>query len=127
MNSKKLEELINKISKFNHDRGWDPHAQDIAKSIVLEAAELLEHFQWDGGKTIGVEGKNLLEIKHEVADVFWYLVIFCQKTGIDLSEAVELKYLHNEEKYPAEKFLGKHNHDFYMSQKKKYRQNKNIK
>ncbi len=127
MDSPKLEKLIEKIIQYNHDRGWDPHPQDISKSIVLESAELLEHFQWDGGKTSGIEGKDILEIKHEVADVFWYLVLFCHKTGINLAEAIELKYLHNEKKYPADMFAGKHNHDFYMAQKNKYRLSKKAK
>jgi len=123
MDAAKLDDLIKKITIFNDTRGWKPVPQDIAKSIVLESAELLEHFQWDGGKT-DLEGKDLKEIKYEVADVFWYLIIFCHRSGIDLAEAVEMKMVHNEEKYPLEMFAGKHNHDFYISQKKKYRQQK---
>lgn len=129
METKKLEKIINKITEFNNQRGWHPSPQDIAKSVVIEAAELLEHFQWDGGKNppedSKLDGKDLKEIKFEVADVFWYLIIFCHETGIDFAEALELKYAHNEEKYPAKMFAGHQNDEFYFAQKKKYRQLKN--
>jgi len=117
---------MTKIIGFNHLRGWHPLPQDIAKSIVIEAAELLEHFQWDGGKNpvdkSKLDGKNITEIKFEVADVFWYLTIFCHETGIDIVDALEQKYKHNEEKYPEKMFAGKNNDEFYYAQKKKYRQ-----
>lgn len=109
---------------FNAARGWGASPQDLAKSIVIESAELLEHFQWDASSkeiNLDITKKNLQEIKYEVADVFWYITIFCHRTNIDLSEAVAAKLQHNEEKYPASKFAGKHNHDFYISQKMKYR------
>jgi NTP pyrophosphatase (non-canonical NTP hydrolase) len=126
MDEKRLKVIMDKALEFNHIRGWHPTPQDIAKSVVIEAAELLEHFQWDGGKNPPEEsklaGKDLLEIKYEVADVFWYLINFCNETGIDLAEALELKYAHNEEKYPAKKIVEQSNNDYYFSQKKKYRQ-----
>ncbi|HEX9007915.1 MAG TPA: nucleotide pyrophosphohydrolase [Patescibacteria group bacterium] len=121
METKKISSLIKRIKKFNDSRGWKPVPQDVAKSIVLEAAELLEHFQWDEGKT-DLVGKDMTEIKYEVADVFWYLVIFCHRSGIDLAEAIEMKMIHNEEKYPLVAFAGQHNQEFYMAQKKKYRE-----
>lgn len=127
MDTKKLKQIITKIIEFNHLRGWHPAPQDIAKSVVIESAELLEHFQWDGRSASPdkpLEGKDVKEIKYEVADVFWYLINFCHETGIDITEALEMKYEHNQEKYPAAAFSGKHNEEFYYSQKKKYRQAK---
>lgn len=128
MNSDKLAQIIDRITEFNNARGWHPSPQDIAKSVVIEAAELLEHFQWDGGhnppEDSKLQGKDLKEIKYEVADVMWYLINFCHETGIDIVDALEMKYKHNEEKYPAKMFNGKHNSEFYYSQKHKYREAK---
>ena len=119
----KIEELITKIAAFNSARGWTPASSDIAKSIVIEAAELLEHFQWDesGKKIKGMQPKDWKEIEEEVADVFWYLTTFCQSANIDLAKVVKKKMARNEKKFPEEKFKGKHNDRFYKDQKRKYR------
>ena len=123
-----LESSIQKINDFNKARGCNPLPSDLAKSIVLEAAELLEHFQWDDtnskSKNEILKNKNWEEIGEEVADVFWYLVNFCNKSGIDLNNAVLDKLEKNEIKYPSEMFNGKHNEKFYRDQKRKYREKK---
>lgn len=124
----KIDDLIPQIITFSKERGWNPVAGDLAKSIVLESAELLEHFQWDGSSKRLCDDysqKDTLEIKHEVADVFWYLAEFCDEMKIDLAEAIEIKMKHNAQKYPKEKFAGKHNSEFYKAQKAKYRADKN--
>lgn len=118
-----LEALTKKIIAFNRARGWDEECSDISKSITIEAAELLEHFQWDNsydGKH-KTENKDWEQIGNEVADVFWYLVEFCDSAGLDLKEVVVNKMAKNEKKYPVEKFNGSHNHKFYLEQKRKYR------
>lgn len=120
---KKLAELHEKILEFNAKRGWNPSAQNIAKSVVIEAAELLEHFQWDNDED-DLKKKNFTEIGFEMADVIWYLFNLANKLNIDLVEAISHKYEHNEQKYPAEMFNGKHNSEFYYAQKKKYREEK---
>jgi NTP pyrophosphatase (non-canonical NTP hydrolase) len=119
----KLAVLHQKIIDFNAVRGWDPSAQNIAKSIVIEAAELLEHFQWDS-QDYGPSDKDTVEIGNEMADVIWYLILLSEKLNIDLVSAIEHKYDHNGKKYPADQFQGKHNKEFYFAQKKKYRQDK---
>jgi dCTP diphosphatase len=123
LDTKKLAELHEKILKFNAVRGWDPSAQNIAKSVVIEAAELLEHFQWDS-QDYGPKEKNVEEIGYEMADVVWYLFLLAEKLNIDLVDSMAHKYEHNEQKYPAEMFKGKHNSEFYYAQKKKYREEK---
>ncbi len=122
----KLDSLIKDIIRFNKKRGWDPTESDYAKSIVIEASELLEHYQWDdSNKRIRGNGpKDYEEIGEEVADVFYYLVSFCNTAGIDLEKVVEDKLQKNENKYPEHKFKGKHNEKFYKSQKRKYRAKK---
>ncbi len=117
----KLAELHEKILEFNSRRGWNPSAQNVAKSVVIEAAELLEHFQWDN-KEEDLKKKNFTEIGFEIVDVMWYLFILVDKLDIDLIDAISHKLNHNEQKYPAEMFNGKHNSEFYYAQKKKYRE-----
>jgi len=117
------QQVLAKINKFNQARGWTPEAEDLAKSICIEAAELLEHFQWDSsGRTRFQKPKNWQEISLEAADVFWYLATFCQKTGIDLPKAVENKIKLLEKKYPEKDFNGKFNPRSYYKNKAKYRQ-----
>lgn len=118
-----LDNLTKKIIEFNKARGWIEECSDIAKSIVIESAELLEHFQWDESyKEIRENrSKDWEKIGDEVADIFWYLVEFCDSAGLDLKKVVESKMTKNEKKYPVEMFKGKHNNEFYMEQKRKYR------
>lgn len=120
-----LDKLIDKINSFKKKRGWDEKCSDIAKSITIESAELLEHFQWDESyKEIQKnEPKDWEEIGSEVADVFWYLVEFCDSAGLDLKKIVKNKMAKNAKKYPARMFKGKHNEKFYLEQKRKYRNN----
>jgi dCTP diphosphatase len=121
-----MEELIDRVVKFNRARGWNPTPADIAKSITIEAAELLEHFQWDeSNRKLQIEKtkqKDWDEIGSEVADVLCYLITFCDQSGIDIAEVLAKKLAKNEEKYPESKFNGKHNEAFYRQQKKKYRE-----
>jgi NTP pyrophosphatase (non-canonical NTP hydrolase) len=121
---KSTEELIKKIICFNKARGWTPATSDTAKSIIIEASELLEHFQWDeSDRNIkGIEPKNWVKVGEEVADVFWYLVTFCNAANINLQKVIEDKLIKNEKKYPVEMFKGKHNDKFYKEQKRKYRE-----
>lgn len=118
-------QIVKEVIRFCEVRGWDPVSSDLAKSIVIEASELLEKFQWDETNkeqnTSLVSPKNKEEIGEEVADVFWYLIGFCRREGIDLLEAARDKLKKNEIKYPANRFKGKHNEKFYVAQKKKYR------
>lgn len=121
-----LDSVAKEILAFNKVRGWHPVSSDIAKSVVIEAAELLEKFQWDASaKDInGVEPKNWEEIGDEIADVFWYLITFCNAANINFAGAVKRKLKKLEVKYPAGMFKGKHNDKFYKTQKRKYREAK---
>jgi NTP pyrophosphatase (non-canonical NTP hydrolase) len=120
----KLETLVTKIKKFNKARGWHPVSADIAKSVVIEASELLEHFQWDeSDKDVkGTQPKDWVKVGEEVADVFWYLSTFCNSADIKLEKVIADKIAKNEKKYPVEMFNGKHNDKFYKDQKRKYRE-----
>lgn len=101
------EETINKILKFRDDRDWKQfhNPKDLAISISLEAAELLEVFQWSGAD-VSNEGKQD-KIKEELADVVNYCVLMADACGLDLDEIVQEKVKINEQKYPVEKAKGK--------------------
>ena len=97
------QETIDRIRKFTEDRDWDQfHSPaNLAKSIVIEAAELLEGFQWSD------EEYDLKHIKEELADVMVYSQNLLDKLGLDADEIVNMKMTMNEEKYPVEKAKGK--------------------
>jgi NTP pyrophosphatase (non-canonical NTP hydrolase) len=96
-------ETINRIRKFTEDRDWDQfHSPaNLAKSIVIEAAELLECFQWSD------EEYDLQHVKEELADVIVYSQYLLDKLGLDSDEIVNMKMTMNEAKYPVEKAKGK--------------------
>lgn len=96
-------ETINRIKKFTEDRDWDQfHSPaNLAKSIVIEAAELLECFQWSD------EEYDLQHVKEELADVIVYSQNLLDKLGLDSDEIVNMKMTMNEAKYPVEKAKGK--------------------
>lgn len=96
-------ETIERIRNFTEDRDWDQfHSPaNLAKSIVIEAAELLECFQWSDGEF------DLQHVKEELADVIVYSQNLLDKLGLDVDEIVNMKMAQNEEKYPAEKAKGK--------------------
>ncbi len=96
-------ETINRIRKFTEDRDWDQfHSPaNLAKSIVIEAAELLECFQWSD------EEYDLQHVKEELADVIVYSQNLLDKLGLDADEIVNMKMTMNEAKYPVEKAKGK--------------------
>ena len=101
------EETINKILKFRDDRDWKQfhNPKDLAISISLEAAELLEVFQWSGAD-VSNEGKQD-KIKEELADVVNYCVLMADACELDLDEIVQEKIKINEQKYPVEKAKGR--------------------
>ena len=100
------QETVDMILKFRDDRNWKQfhNPKDLAISISLEAAELLEVFQWSGAD---LECRDKLDkIKQELADVVNYAVLMADACGLDLDEIVREKVRRNEEKYPVEKAFG---------------------
>ena len=96
------QETIDRIRRFSDDRDWDQfHSPaNIAKSIVIEAAELLECFQWSEDEY------DIQHIKEELADVIVYCRNMLDKLGLDVDEIVNMKMEQNEKKYPVEKAKG---------------------
>ncbi len=96
------QETIDRIRKFTEDRDWDQfHSPaNLAKSIVIEAAELLECFQWSDSSY------DIQHVKEELADVMVYTRNLLDKLGLDEDEIVNMKMEKNERKYPVEKARG---------------------
>ena len=104
-----IKDLIEKIKKFRDDRDWMQfhNHKDMAISLCLEAAEVLEHFQWKSPEKIEAHVKNdKAEIAEELADVAIYLLELSDNLNIDLKQAVEKKLEKNDKKYPVEKAKG---------------------
>ena len=96
------EETIKRILKFTEDRDWDQfHSPaNLAKSISIEANELLECFQWSD------TDYDINEVKEELADVIVYCVDMLDKLKLDADEIVNAKMSKNEAKYPVSKAKG---------------------
>ena len=107
-----FEDLVKKALDFRKVRNWEQYhsAKNVALSIVLEAAELLEIFQWKTDE----EAKELLndpakkeEIADELSDILLYSILMSHDLGIDILEAANKKIDKNSKKYPVEKAKGK--------------------
>jgi NTP pyrophosphatase (non-canonical NTP hydrolase) len=107
--SETMEATIARIRKFRDDRDWkqfhDP--KNLAVSISIEAAELLEIFQWMTGEQATLYATQHKErISDEIADVAIYLIELADTVGIDLAQAIDAKLEKNAKKYPVEKARG---------------------
>jgi NTP pyrophosphatase (non-canonical NTP hydrolase) len=97
------------VRQFVDERDWDQFhtPKNLSSALSVEAAELLEHFQWlHKGDAAELGEAKLREVKHEMADVLVYLVRLADKLDVDLMSAVEEKMVLNRLKYPAEKVRG---------------------
>lgn len=97
-----MQELIKRIKEFNEKRDWDQfHSpENLAKSIAIEAGELLECFQWNSNYDIE-------EVKSELADVINYSLLLADKLGVNPKQIVLDKMKITAKKYPVEKAKGK--------------------
>ena len=100
------QETMNQVLKFRDDRNWKQfhNPKDLAISISLEAAELLEVFQWSADDVVCENKKD--KIREELADVVNYCILMADACGLDLDEIVQAKIMRNNEKYPVEKAYG---------------------
>jgi len=96
------QDTIDRIRQFSSDRDWDQfHSPaNLAKSIVIEASELLECFQWDENKY------DIQQVKEEIADIIVYTQNMLDKLELDVDEIVNMKMSQNEIKYPVDKSKG---------------------
>ncbi|MHC1746986.1 MAG: nucleotide pyrophosphohydrolase [Cellulosilyticaceae bacterium] len=96
-----MDDLVNQIRKFRQEREWEPFhtPENLAKSISIEAAELLQHFQWDNTF-------DKKEVCEELADVMIYCVHMADALDVDLKDIMTKKMVQNAKKYPVEKARG---------------------
>ncbi len=122
----KVQQLKDAVTKFRDERGWRErnNGKNLAVSLVLEASELLEHFQWDDAteEEIKNDKYKLQEIAYEMADCFVYLLAFSERMEVDIAENVLKKLKLTAKKYPLSHFNKKHQDiEYYYQVKKKYR------
>lgn len=104
-----LTELRDELRTFAAERDWDQFhtPKNLALALSVEAAELLEPFQWlNTGELPELDERKQEAIRHELADVLIYLVRLADKLDVDLMAAASGKLTHNRAKYPAEKVRG---------------------
>lgn len=121
-----IDELRERVLSFTRARNWNPSSRSLAISIVLEAGELLEHFQWDDYPKYAQRKKRTNEIEKELADVIIYCLQFSAANKIDIAEAIGIKLKENAKKYPANLFRkGQENASNYYLIKEAVRKKKN--
>jgi len=104
-----LSSLREELRRFASERDWDQYhsPKNLAAALCVEAAELLEHFQWrtdDESKSLPAD--QLAKVREEMADVLLYLVRLADKLNVDLLKAASNKIVLNAHKYPVDKARG---------------------
>jgi dCTP diphosphatase len=106
-------ELRKLVADFVAERDWSQfHSpKNVSMALAIEAAELMEHFQWlttDASRELADEPEKLAEVGEELADVIGYSFALANELGLDISSAVRAKMVKNAEKYPADKYRGRY-------------------
>jgi NTP pyrophosphatase (non-canonical NTP hydrolase) len=106
-------ELRKLVADFVAERDWSQfHSpKNVSMALAIEAAELMEHFQWlttDASRELAADSERLAEVADELADVVGYSFALANELGLDISSAVRAKMQKNEAKYPAVKYRGRY-------------------
>jgi NTP pyrophosphatase (non-canonical NTP hydrolase) len=106
-------ELRKLVADFVAERDWSQfHSpKNVSMALAIEAAELMEHFQWlttDASRNLATDPEKLAEVGDELADVIGYSFALANELGLDISSAVRAKMVKNAEKYPADKYRGRY-------------------
>ena len=105
-----LEDLKHSLREFAEAREWEQfHApKNLAMALIVEAAELVEHFQWLTAEQSGnLPAQQMHEVRLEMADILIYLIRLADRLGVDLEAAVKEKITINDKRYPADQVRGK--------------------
>lgn len=101
-----LEQMTSKLVGFRDERDWRQFhtPKNLALSLCIEAAELMECFQWKTDEEVKeyINSEERIQLQEEIADVASYLLLLCNETGIDLYDALRDKIEKNGRKYPVE-------------------------
>ncbi len=91
-----MKQILNEIIEFRNDRNWQASdtPSNMAKSIIIEAAELLENYQWSD------QASDFENVKEELADILIYSLALCHDLGLDPESIIREKLIKNEVKYP---------------------------
>jgi len=117
-----IQALRELAANFRDERGWNAHhtPKNLAMSIAIEAAEIMEHFQWDD-----FSGADKKEVANELADVLTFCLHLANEMDIDIATAFRDKMAHNARKYPVELFnKNRVGTEDYHRIKKSYRKGK---
>jgi NTP pyrophosphatase (non-canonical NTP hydrolase) len=106
-------ELRKLVADFVAERDWSQfHSpKNVSMALAIEAAELMEHFQWlttDASRRLADDPEKLAEVAEELADVVGYSFALANELGIDVSNAIRAKMIKNAEKYPADQYRGRY-------------------
>jgi NTP pyrophosphatase (non-canonical NTP hydrolase) len=111
-----INELREIILRFVDERDWRQfHApKNLAMALAIEAAELMEHFQWlevEDSRELAADGEKLAAIGEELADVIGYGLALANELNLDVSDAIRTKMVKNAQKYPAAEFRGRYSRE----------------
>jgi dCTP diphosphatase len=106
-------ELRKLVADFVAERDWSQfHSpKNVSMALAIEAAELMEHFQWlttEASRKLADDPQKLAEVGEELADVVGYSFALANELGLDLSTAIRAKFINNAKKYPALEFRGRY-------------------
>lgn len=99
-----IADLQQRLRQFAAERNWQPHLtpKNLAMALVVEAAELVEIFQWKTAEeSQQLDEADKQHLGEEISDVLLYLLQIADRSGVDVAQAVERKLLLNAQKYPA--------------------------
>ncbi|MBK96291.1 MAG: NTP pyrophosphohydrolase [Planctomycetaceae bacterium] len=110
-----ISELSQLIADFVEERDWNQfHSpKNISMSMAIEAAELMEHFQWismQESREVNADAEKLEAVGEELADVLCYALALANQLDIDVADTIERKMQKNRLKYPAQDFQGRYGH-----------------
>src|SRR5262245_3085361 len=108
-----IAELRENLRRFVEERQWRPYhtPKNLAMALAIEAAELMEHFQWltpDEALAVPSQPQKLAAVGEELADVIGYALALANELNLDVATTIRAKMLKNERKYPAEQYRGRY-------------------
>ncbi len=105
-------ELRQQVERFVVERDWRQFhtPKNLSMALAIEAAELMEHFQWltpEASRAVALDAPQLAAVGEELADVVCYALALANELGLDVSEALSKKMVKNAEKYPVDEYRGR--------------------
>lgn len=109
-------ELREMVRQFVDERDWRQfHSpKNLSMALAIEAAELMEHFQWitpEASRTLGEDPQRLAAVGEELADVLCYAMAIANELDLDIASTMRAKMVKNEQKYPADQYRGRYGAD----------------